>query len=171
MAKSRKKSKSKTTQAVVTPKRGRGRPTKYRPEFCAIAERVCAKRGGTVADLAAIFDVPASVINKWLVDYADFAEAVNRGRELAVDRVERSLHRRAVGMSVVETKVFCHNGQIITHDVKKRYAPDTRAQQMILYNMRRGKFKERQQVEVVGDLGAALLAARKRSEGEDGADE
>ena len=49
------------------------------------------------------------------------------GKEVADRRVERALFERATGYNHPELKVFCHNGEIVTHEVNKHYPPDVTA--------------------------------------------
>jgi hypothetical protein len=77
-------------------KRGRKRRFVYKPEFAALAEKVCAL-GATLAELAEFFDVTPRSVTWWERRRPAFARAVQIGRARAKERVERSLFQRSVG--------------------------------------------------------------------------
>ena len=63
-------------------KRGRGQPTKYRPEFC---ERVVelAKGGLGVAELGAALNVSERVLYDWKEAHPDFLQAMTHARSFS----------------------------------------------------------------------------------------
>ena len=69
---------------------GRGRPTKYKPEYVQFAKSL-AKLGATDANLADAFQVRISTIRLWMNIYPEFSEAIRVGKDAANKRVERSL--------------------------------------------------------------------------------
>lgn len=60
-------------------KRGRGRPTKYKSEFC---DQIIAhgKEGKGVAEIAAAFDVTRETIYDWLRSKTEFSDAYVRAK-------------------------------------------------------------------------------------------
>lgn len=83
----------------VTPKKHRdevGRPTDYRPEYDAIALRLCAN-GATDANLAEEFGVTERTINRWRLVNESFAIASRVGKEHADEEVKRSFYKLATG--------------------------------------------------------------------------
>ena len=55
-----------------------GRPTKYRPEYCEIAESVLGE-GYSQAVLAGELDVDEDTITNWKKEYPEFFGAIKRG--------------------------------------------------------------------------------------------
>src|SRR5690349_17441895 len=78
------------------PKPKTGRPTLYRDEYPEQARKYCLL-GATNADLARLFDVAGSTIDKWIAEIPAFSGAVKAGREEADAKVAESLFRRATG--------------------------------------------------------------------------
>ena len=77
----------------------RGRPSAYRPEFVAQAERLC-RLGATDEELGRAFAVDVRTIGNWKVDHADFFQALKAGRLDADAAVADSLYRKALSGDV-----------------------------------------------------------------------
>jgi hypothetical protein len=88
---------------------GRGRPTKYKPEYVQIAKQL-AKLGAIDADLADAFQVRISTIRLWMNIYPEFSEAIRVGKDAANQRVERSLYQRGLGYNYDVVKIFMPAG-------------------------------------------------------------
>ena len=88
---------------------GRGRPTKYKPEYVQFAKQL-AKLGATDAGLADAFQVRISTIRLWMNNYPEFSEAIKVEKAAANQRVERSLYERANGYSYDAVKIFMPAG-------------------------------------------------------------
>ena len=124
------------SQALVEAKRGRGRPTPYKPEYCQDAIMLC-KQGATNFELAEYFGVNRSTLYQWSVRHPDFAEACKLGKEVADDRVERSLYERAVGFTYKAQRPFLGKDGtpvVVEHDVY--VPPDVKACLVWLQNRR-----------------------------------
>ena len=74
---------------------GKGRPTKYKAEFAERAYGACLL-GATNDDLARIFDVATSTVDKWIAEIAEFSGSVKAGREGADEKVVKSLYNTAL---------------------------------------------------------------------------
>lgn len=59
-----------------------GRPTDYRPEYCAIVIDEMRK-GSSIEELVLTFDICKDTIYKWIERHPDFADAIKRGRALS----------------------------------------------------------------------------------------
>src|SRR5258708_3545853 len=81
-----------------------GRPSSYRDEYAVQARKLC-DLGATDRDLADFFEVSTYSIWAWQARYPDFCAALNRAKEAADDRVERSLYARATGYTYDSEKV------------------------------------------------------------------
>ena len=100
-----------------------GAPTKYQKSYNEQSRKLCLM-GYTDKQLAGFFEVSESTINKWKLDHPLFSESLKSGKVIADANVTASLYDRATGYSHMETKVFCNQGEITTHDVNKIYPPD-----------------------------------------------
>lgn len=132
-----------------------GRPRSYKDEYCDQAHRLCLL-GYTDAELAKFFGIAERTIYAWKLDYPEFSHAIESGREDADSKVARSMYERAVGYKHRETKVFCQDGEIITHDVVKHYPPDTQAGIFWLTNRQRDKFRDKKDMEHTGPDGGPV---------------
>lgn len=101
-------------------------PHKYKPEFVELSRNYC-QLGAIDDDLAVFFNVSKRMIISWRKKYPDFNEACTEGKEIADNKVKRSLFERATGYSHPEEKIFCTNGMVTKVDSIKHYPPDTTA--------------------------------------------
>lgn len=93
--------KSKNGSAVPAKRNGAGRPTGYRVEYVAQAERL-AGLGATETEIADFFNVNGMTIRRWAHQHPKFCAALSVGRDRADDRAERSLYQNAIGYTYVE---------------------------------------------------------------------
>ena len=114
--------------------------SKYKDEYARQAEKICLL-GATDEFLANYFDVCVATINNWKKKHPDLLESIKRGKQEADLKVAESLFNRAVGYSHPETKVFNNQGEIVTHDVTKQYAPDPAAAIFWLKNRQPGQWR------------------------------
>jgi hypothetical protein len=112
-----------------------GRPTSYKPEYAAEAQAL-TEAGATNVELAQYFEVSISTIWQWQIRNPDFSSALKRGKDVADERVERSLFERATGYSHPELDIRVIDGQIVKTEVIKHYPPDTTAAIFWLKNRR-----------------------------------
>lgn len=102
------------------------RPSKYKPEFVKQAEKLCAL-GATDIELADFFEVNVATLYRWKNEHPEFCEALKVSKEIADDRVERSLFARANGYEHDEVDIRVVGGGIVTTPIRKFYPPDTTA--------------------------------------------
>jgi len=138
---------------------GRGRPTKYKPEYVQFAKRM-AKLGATDADLADAFQVRISTIRLWMNIHLEFSEAIRVGKDAANQRVERSLYERANGYSYDAVKIFMPAGAkepVIVH-YTEHCPPDVGAAFIWLKNRDPAHWRDVQNVEHV--MGKYIISDR-----------
>ena len=123
-----------------------GRPTSYKPEYDEQAVKLC-RLGATDVELADFFGVAESTLNLWKKAHQSFSESLKSGKMLADAEVANKLYQRAVGYEHPDQKVFNNQGEILTHDTVKHYAPDPTAAIFWLKNRQGAKWADRQQVE------------------------
>ena len=71
---------------VDPPKRGRGRPSVYQPEFVDQAKMLC-ELGATDDDVAKFFHVSRTTIQRWQIEFPDFCLSLKVGKETCDNRV------------------------------------------------------------------------------------
>ncbi|KAA9349744.1 helix-turn-helix domain-containing protein [Larkinella humicola] len=74
----------------------RGTPTKYKPEYAAIARQYCLM-GATDIDLGKQFGVSEKTINNWKKQYPDFLQSVKEGKLIADMNVAEAFYKRCIG--------------------------------------------------------------------------
>ena len=103
--------------------------------------------GYTDKNLADFFEVSEATINNWKHDHDGFLESLKAGKVIADATVTASLYERAIGYSHTEEKVFCSNGEIITHETEKKYPPDPISMKYWLNNRQPKVWREKVEVE------------------------
>jgi hypothetical protein len=127
------------------------RPTKYKPEFAAQAQKLCSL-GATDAQMADFFEVSVSTINLWKIEHAEFSESIRVPKEAADDRVEQSLYRRAMGYEHDEVDIKVVAGEVVQTPIRKYYPPDSTAMIFWLKNRRPKEWREKVEHELSGSL-------------------
>ena len=142
------------------PKRPRGRPPKYRPEFAERVTDLCLL-GATNEELAKVFGVttPPSIAG-W-IPVPNFREAIKQGRELADAQVARALYLKATGQWTqpavkIATKIeILPDGTEIKaeHIVPyvEHFPPDTAAAFIWLKNRQPHRWRDKKEVHETGD--------------------
>lgn len=134
-----------------------GRPSSYRPEFAAQAEKLC-KLGATDKEMADFFGVDERTINRWKDDHEEFCQSLKAGKLEADANVAHRLYQRAMGYSHEAVKIALtpagehHQVPYIEH-----YAPDTTAAIFWLKNRRPDQWRDKQTQELTGAGGAPLV--------------
>lgn len=133
-----------------------GRPSKYKPEFAEQAAKLCLL-GATDAQLADFFEVSVSTINLWKVQHSEFSESIRVPKDLADERVEQSLFRRAMGYEHDEVDIKVVDKEIIQTPIRKYYPPDTTAMIFWLKNRQPEQWRETKAVELTGAGGGPVV--------------
>lgn len=140
-----------------------GRPTDFKPEYVEQARKLCSL-GATDDELADFFEVHRSSIYRWKHEHQDFCDSIKTGKEVADERVERSLYQKATGYNVTEEqavkiKVEQHKENVEVVQIEKHVPADTTAAIFWLKNRRSGNWRDRQEVEHgVSDTLADILS-------------
>lgn len=104
------------------------RPSKFRPEFCEQAARLCATFGATDHELAEYFGVSERTLNTWKAEHPEFREALKGGKQVTDERVQQKLYHRAIGYSHEAVKILLDkNNRTRKVTYTEQYAPDTTA--------------------------------------------
>jgi hypothetical protein len=124
-----------------------GAPTKYKKEYDELAYKFCLL-GATDVKLAEFFGVAESTIHLWKLKHESFSESIKKGKQIADAEVASSLYHRALGYSHPEVKVFNNQGEIVTHDTVKHYAPDPTAAIFWLKNRHPANWRDKTETKV-----------------------
>ena len=139
-----------------------GRPTKYKPEFCSVARKLC-EGGSTDLEIADALEIGISTLKRWKSEHAAFRTALKESKPEADERVERSLYSRATGYEHDEIDIRVVNGEIVQTPIRKFYPPDTTAAIFWLKNRRPDLWRDVNHLDVtkrsVNDLSDDELAA------------
>jgi len=129
------------------------KPATYKREYAKQAEKLC-KQGATDFELGIAFGVSRRTIGYWASKYKEFGTALKVGKDIADDRVERTLYERATGYSYDAVKILQNNGQPVIVPYTEHVAPDTTACIFWLKNRRFLTWRDR--MEHTGKDGAAI---------------
>lgn len=138
---------------------GRGRPTKYKPEYARQAKKLC-ELGATDIELADFFEVNESTIYEWQHRFPDFSKALKLAKEPADQRVERSLYRRATGYSYDTVKIFQYNGTEVVVPYREHVPPDATSMIFWLKNRKRAEWRDRIENQHTGPDGGPVQVQR-----------
>lgn len=140
-----------------------GRPTSYSDEYPEQARKIC-ELGATDQEIADFFEVDVRTIYRWKHDHDDFCQALKVGKDVADERVERSLFQKAIGYEQDEVKIFmpANAAEPVYAPFRAKISPDTTAAIFWLKNRRSDVWRDKSErdVNLKGDL-AELLAQRR----------
>ena len=136
---------------------GRGRPSDYKPEYAKQAEKL-AQLGATDQEVASFFDVDVRTVYRWKHDHDDFCHALKVGKEIADDRVERSLYQKAIGYEQQDVKIFmpANAEEPVYAPFVAKISPDTTAAIFWLKNRRSQEWRDKRETELTGSEGGPL---------------
>lgn len=130
-----------------------GRPTVYKDDYAKQAEKL-ALLGATDQEMADFFEVDVRTIYRWKHDHDAFCQALKAGKDVADERVERSLYQKAIGYEQDEVKIFMPGGasEPVYAPFRAKIAPDTTAAIFWLKNRRSKDWRDKTEQEVSGEL-------------------
>lgn len=135
------------------------RPSKYKPEFCEQAAKLC-RLGATDRELADFFEVREQTITNWKSEHPEFLASLKLAKEESDNRVEQSLYRRALGYSHDAVKILLtKDGDVYREEYVEHYPPDTTACIFWLKNRRPDQWRDKIDVDtgLTRDRAAQLL--------------
>ena len=129
-----------------------GRPTAYKDEFVAQVSKLCAL-GATDDEMADFFGVHRSTFYRWKLEHEDFCDAIKSAKELADERVERSLYQKATGYDfeeeqAIKIKLQQHLEEVKVVSVRKHAPADTTAAIFWLKNRRPEEWRDKKEIDV-----------------------
>jgi len=128
-----------------------GRPSKFKPEYVEQSRKL-AQLGATDREIAEFFEVHEATVHRWKAEFPEFCESLKSGKELADDRVERSLYHRAIGYKHDAVKMFQAGGEILKEEYTEHFPPDTTAAIFWLKNRRPAQWRDKTEQTLTGDL-------------------
>lgn len=125
-----------------------GRPSDFDETYVSIARKM-GELGATDQELADAFDVDVRTIYRWKHEHPEFCQALKIGKDVADDRVERSLYQKAIGYEQDEVKIFMPGGaeEPVYAPFRAKIAPDTTAAIFWLKNRRSGDWRDKTEVD------------------------
>ena len=124
-----------------------------------------ARDGLTDEQIAKNMGISRSTLNEWKKKYPDISDTLKRGKEVVDVEVENALLKRALGYSTTEvTRERALNPEtgkvelITTKAVTKEVPPDTTAQIFWLKNRRPDLWRDKQNVELSGEVASNPFA-------------
>ena len=137
----------------------------YNPDYHDDWAWSLALKGATDQELAEAFGVSKRTILRWKNEHPSFAEAYQRGKDVADAKVKKALYQRAIGYEVIEKEstvdVDPKTGEskpVRVKTITKQIAPDTMAIMYCLNNRSKGEFAQRQEVTLGGEVKTSPMA-------------
>src|SRR5690625_866197 len=106
-----------------------------------------ASDGLTNEDIADNMGIARSTLNEWLNKYSDISEALKKGREPVVRKLENALINKALGFEYEETETFItvnpdgSKSQRVKK-INKHSLPDSSALMFLLKNYKPNKYRK-----------------------------
>ena len=139
-----------------------GRPSK-KDSINFEGMKLLCNRGFTDAQISKVLGICRTTVHRYRHD-PKYIDTLKDNKEMSNEAVERSLFERACGYTTTETKVFCHEGEIISEEFKKHYPPDPTSMIFWLKNRKPDQWRDNVNVDLnIVDIKAALDKARKRT--------
>ena len=118
-----------------------------------------ARDGLTDEQIASNMGITGKTLAEWKTKYGDICDTLKRGKEVIDLQVENALLKRALGYRYTETTkeliVDKNTGKSemrVTKTVEKEVVPDTTAQIFWLKNRKPDKWRDKQDVQISGEL-------------------
>lgn len=131
----------------------RGRPSSYQKGFASQARKIC-ELGATDQEIADFFEVDVRTIYRWKHDHDEFCQALKAGKDIADERVERSLYQKAIGYEQDEVKIFmpAQAKAPVYAPYRAKIAPDTTAAIFWLKNRRSQDWRDKVETQHSGEV-------------------
>lgn len=143
-----------------------GRPTEYRPEYVTTVLEM-AERGATDFEIADSLGVSVRTLYRWKAEHQDFRQSLKIAKDVADERVERSLYQRAIGYEQDAVKIFMPAGadKPVIADYVEKIAPDTTACIFWLKNRKSHEWRDKSEVahSLDDNLASRLKEARQNA--------
>lgn len=133
-----------------------GRPTEFDDAYVEQAAKLC-EFGATDDEMAEFFGIAVRTLYRWKLDHPEFCHAIKVAKEVADERVERSLYQKATGYNYTEQQAIKikkaqYEEEVEVVDVEKHVPADTPAAIFWLKNRRKEQWRDKQEVEHTGSM-------------------
>jgi aminoglycoside phosphotransferase (APT) family kinase protein len=114
---------------------------------------IMAEGGATDMEIADSLDVSVRTLYRWKAQHPDFRQALKIAKDVADERVERSLYQRATGYEQDAVKIFMPAGAAnpVMAPYRELIAPDTTACIFWLKNRKSQEWRDKTDVTHGGD--------------------
>jgi len=131
-----------------------GRPSAYREEFVEQAEKLC-NLGATDEEMADFFGISVRTLYRWKIEQPTFCQSIKNAKEVADERVERSLYQMATGFifkqqEAIKVKDEQYKEHVEVVDVDRFNPPEAPAAIFWLKNRRKEQWRDKQEHELTG---------------------
>lgn len=117
-----------------------------------------ARDGLTEEQIAYNMGIGYSTLQAWKNKYKDILDTLKKGKEVVDRQVENALLKRALGYKYTEvTKERIDGSLVVTKEVEKEVVPDTTAQIFWLKNRKPNEWRDKQNVELEGEIGVNII--------------
>lgn len=137
-----------------------GRPSEFDPAFIEQAAKLCAL-GATDDEMADFFGIHRSTLYRWKLDHPEFCDAIKSAKDIADERVERSLYQKATGYNyteeqAVKIKKAQYEEEVEIVEVERHAPADTTAAIFWLKNRRKDNWRDKHDHTLTGADGGPI---------------
>lgn len=130
-----------------------------------------ARDGLTEEDIASNMGISVRTLARWKEKFRPICQAINNNKNLADARVENALYKRSTGCVLKETvviRVKTPDGKVTetTKETHREIPPDTAAATFWLKNRQPKKYRDKQEIELSGNVGIAEILEKARGRAE-----
>lgn len=105
--------------------------------------RKLAELGATDIEIADFLQIDVATLNRWKASNADFCASIKAGKDVADERVARSLYHKAVGYSYDAVKIMQADGAPLIVPYREHVPPSDTAAIFWLKNRRKDEWRDR----------------------------
>jgi len=87
-------------------------------------EKALALHNGNKTEVCKALDISYGTLVTWGLKYTEIGEVLDQQHELNLDLVESRLLQRINGFEEIDTYVSHYKGEIVSHEIVKKYPPD-----------------------------------------------
>ena len=124
-----------------------GSNSKFDPKYIGMVQ-LAVRNGATDQELAADIGVHEDTFRGWRNTHPEFSQALKIGKDVADQRVERSLYQKAIGFKYLTQKAFMYRGEIKVVEVVEYNPPDTTSIIFWLKNRKPQVWRDMRQIEM-----------------------
>lgn len=135
------------------------KPSKYDPNRHPRIAKALALDGYIDRDMAPVMGISVRTLHYWKKRYPEFADALQKGKDVVDEGVESALLKRAMGYEVEETEVIADKSGKASRvkRTKKQIAPDVIAQIFWLKNRKPTKWRDKHDIEHGGEIAVQIV--------------